>query len=182
MSKMSQILSFSFKTWDPGTRLCYIIISGKNMWSISIFLIFPIKNEKKVTCGYLRKEPELYLFCTHPPLISFLTHSQCGYRSRIMWSFRLIGAQQYLRENRCLEALSSGKGRKLLTCLDSEQNRWWSSITCHRETWKWVWTWCPQSLLICWPFVNCLECRSNSIWMGKEVLQWVRFWFCHLTD
>lgn len=127
MSKMSQILSFSFKTWDPGTRLCYIIISGKNMWSISIFLIFPIKNEKKVTCGYLRKEPELYLFCTHPPLISFLTHSQCGYRSRIMWSFCLIGAQQHLRENRCLEVLSSGKGRKLLTCMDSEQNRWWSS-------------------------------------------------------
>ena len=47
MSKTSQILSFSFKTWDPGTRLCYIIISGKNMWSISIFLIFPIKNENK---------------------------------------------------------------------------------------------------------------------------------------
>ena len=104
MSKTSQILSFSFKTWDPGTRLCYIIISGKNMWSISIFLIFPIKNENKSHL-WVSEKRTWALPLLHPPSpISSLTHSQCGYRSRTMWSC-LIGAQQYPRESRCFGGL-----------------------------------------------------------------------------
>ena len=184
MSKTGQILSFFFKAWDPGARLCYIIISGKNMWSISIFLIFPIKNEKKNHLWVSEKRtwalPLLHPPCPHLILDTFPMWLQK--QNNVVLRFDRSTAVTWEIAD-ALEALFSGKTRKLhlyvwtVNRIDDGH-----LITCHRETWKWLWSRYPRSLLSCWPFVNCLEFRSNSVWMGKEVLRWVRIWFCHLTD